>query len=169
MESIDRVSMIAIVTAAAVIGVDMMNMMPSVVSSAISGQVAQVVLGVGVVVASYYHLPTAIVLAAVLYVSLNQTEEPVAVVVEEDKEKTKQDDSMLMPLEEANNTGVPGVASMDMAGDNVLPTQDNSAPEETATEEVVQEVREGVDPTMVNAEDLSNVGGFGGVDMADAL
>lgn len=167
---LDRESMISVVAAGAIVGTDMMGMMPAMVRDQLSGDVAKLVLGVGVVVAAYYHLPTAIVLASLLYVALNPTEQTKPEPVQEvEDEETKQDDSMLKPLEGANETGVPGVASMDMADGEVLPTQDNSAPKETATEEKVEEVREGVDPTMLNNEDLTNVGGIGGNDMAPAL
>lgn len=174
MESINRVSIMSIVIAVIVIGADMMNIIPSVVSTAISGQIAQVVLGVGVVVASAYHLPTAIVLSSLLYVSLNQTE----IKVEDDldvsknnsvKKESKYEDSMLSELENVNETGIPGVASIDIADDNVLPTQDNSAPNETETDTKIKDVIDGVEPTMINAEDLSLVSGFSGVDMAEVL
>ena len=169
---LDRVSMMSMIAAGAIVGADMMGYLPSMLTEQLSGDVAKIVLGVGVVVSAYYHLPTAIVLASVLYVSLNQQEEVAPIeesTVEEAVEETKQEDSMLMPLEDANETGVQGVVSMDMAEGEVLPTQDNSAPAETATEQVVQEVGEGVDPTMVNAEDLSQVLGISGNDMAPAL
>lgn len=175
MQSLDNMSMASLALAGGIIAADMMDVsMPVMVSSTLSNQMFQVVLGVGVVVAAYYHLPTAIVLAAVLYVSLNQQAESVKPSSEDDEvEETEQSGShttLSVAGVDVNNTGVPGVPSEPSMEpvENPLPTQDNSAPKETATN-VVEAEGEPADPTLVNKEDLEKVSGFGGNDMAPTI
>jgi len=167
--------MTALALAGGIIAADMMNVsMPDMVSSTLSNQMFQVVLGVGVVVSAYYHLPTAIVLAAVLYVALNRPSEVSQPTEQSNNDEKKEENGSHTTLsvagKDVNNTGVPGIPSEPSMEpvENPLPTQDNSAPEQTATH-VEEPVAEPADPTLVNKENLEKVSGFGGNDMAPSL
>lgn len=72
MEQIDKVSLISIVLATTIIGVDLLNIkLPTQITEKLSNKNTQIALGIAIIIASYYHLPSAIVIASLLYLSLN--------------------------------------------------------------------------------------------------
>ena len=72
MEQIDKVSLISIAIAVSIIAVDLFGIqLPTNLTSKLTNKNTQIALGVGIIIASYYHLPTSIVLASLLYLSLN--------------------------------------------------------------------------------------------------
>ena len=167
MESLDTVSKISLFVSGCVLAIDIMDItLPNMITKHLANQMLQIVLGIGVIVSSCYHLPTAIILASVLYLALNQKKE------QKVSKKTKEKSVTLNSNESVNNTGVPGMPSdPDMEPvENPLPTQDNSAPEETATQVADVESQEELeDLTLVNKENLDKISGFGGNDMAPLL
>lgn len=166
----DRTSMIALLVSGVILGADMMNMIA--VPPMFLSQTYKIILSGLVIIASYYHLPTAIVLASLLYVILNQE-----VVVEAPKKEQKPKEEhgshtvLNLPEGEVNNTGTPGVFS-DPELESVehpLPTQDNSAPQETSTQVEKPIIADVEDPTLINQENLDSLVGMGENDLAPAL
>lgn len=163
MENLKNVSLVHAGVAGAILAADLLDMVPSMVSNLLANKVVQVVLAVGVLASSYYSVENAVVLAALLYVALNQEASapaPAPAKAEAEAEAS--------PVPEVNNTGVRGVESepeMEPVADP-LPTQDNTS---TAVESVVEAPATPApeDATLVNKEDLSSLEGFTGVnDMA---
>lgn len=161
MENLKNVSLVHAGIAGAILAADLLDMVPSMVSNLLSNKIVQVVLAVGVLTASYYSVENAVVLAALLYVALNQeASAPAPAPAKAEAEAS--------PVPEVNNTGVRGVESepdMEPVA-NPLPTQDNTS---TAVESVVEAPATPApeDATLVNQEDLSKLEGFTGVnDMA---
>ena len=162
MENLKNVSLVHAGVAGAILAADLLDMVPSMVSNLLANKIVQVVLAVGVLASSYYSVENAVVLAALLYISLNQeaVSAPTPAPAEAEAEAS--------PVPEVNNTGVRGVESepeMEPVADP-LPTQDNTS---TAVESVVEAPATPApeDATLVNKEDLSSLEGFTGVnDMA---
>lgn len=165
MENLKNVSLVHAGVAGAILAADLLDMVPSMVSNLLANKVAQVVLAVGVLASSYYSVENAVVLAALLYVALNQEASAPAPAPAPAPAKAEASAS---PVPEVNNTGVRGVESepdMEPVA-NPLPTQDNTS---TAVESVVEAPATPApeDATLVNKEDLSSLEGFTGVnDMA---
>lgn len=163
MENLKNVSLVHAGVAGAILAADLLDMVPSMVSNLLANKVAQVVLAVGVLASSYYSIENAVVLAALLYVALNQEASAPAPASAPAKAEAS-----ASPVPEVNNTGVRGVESepeMEPVA-NPLPTQDNTS---TAVESVVEAPATPApeDATLVNKEDLSSLEGFTGVnDMA---
>jgi len=159
MENLKNVSLVHAGVAGAILAADLLDMVPSMLSDLLANKVVQVILAVGVLASSYYSVENAVVLAALLYVALNQEASAPAPA------PAKAEAS---PVPEVNNTGVRGVESepdMEPVA-NPLPTQDNTS---TAVESVVEAPATPApeDATLVNKEDLSSLEGFTGVnDMA---
>lgn len=175
MESIDSVSLMSLIVAGGVLAIDLIKVpLPTNVTQMLSNQVFKVVVGVAVVVASYYHLPTAIILAAVLYLSLNQHSNSVsnAIKVSSTQVATKESEQpgshtvLNLPPGEINNTGAPGFYSNPNLepSEFPLPTQDNSAP--VATD--ASDASDAGDATQ-NQDNIESVIAFGGNDMAPSL
>ena len=165
MENLKNVSLVHASVAGAILAADLLDMVPSMLSDLLANKVAQVVLAVGVLASSYYSVENAVVLAALLYVALNQEASAPAPAPAPAPAKAEASAS---PVPEVNNTGVRGVESepdMEPVA-NPLPTQDNTS---TAVESVVEAPATPApeDATLVNKEDLSSLEGFTGVnDMA---
>lgn len=171
MNSLNSVSVGSLVIAGGILSTDILGItLPKMVTDLLSNQMYQIVLGISIVVASYYHLPTAIVLASILYVALNQKS------MSKDKSKSKgSNKNKLLPGShtvlkthgEVNNTGVPGVPSDPsiVPIENPLPTQDNSAPKSTKTNKMKERVVE----ESTDNESMENVSGFAGNDLAPSL
>lgn len=174
MNSLNSVSVGSLVIAGGVLSTDILGItLPKMVTDLLSNQMYQIVLGISIVVASYYHLPTAIVLASILYVALNQKS------MSKDKSKSKgSNKNKLLPGShtvlkthgEVNNTGVPGVLSDPsiVPVENPLPTQDNSAPKSTKTNQMKEQVTDG-STDKEDMDNLENVSGFDGNDLAPSL
>lgn len=164
MENFDQISLISLGVAGSLIAYDFMGYsMPTMVTDLLDNQTNQMVLGVLVVLASYYHLPTAIVLAALLYVALN---------IEKSEEPTEPSRCGKVLKKTKHMENVKGMLSdPDLEPiENPLPTQDNRAPVVPKVEEKSKETsEEPVDPTMTNQENLDELVGFGGVDLAPTL
>jgi len=161
MENLKNVSLVHAGVAGAILAADLLDMVPSMLSDLLANKVVQVILAVGVLASSYYSVENAVVLAALLYVALNQeASAPAPAPAKAEAEAS--------PVPEVNNTGVRGVESepdMEPVA-NPLPTQDNTS---TAVESVVEAPATPApeDATLVNKEDLSSLEGFTGVnDMA---
>ncbi|ADO67349.1 hypothetical protein crov315 [Cafeteria roenbergensis virus] len=173
MESFDNVSMSALVIAGGILAIDFLNIpLPTTVSNTLSNKMLQVVLGVSIVVAAYYHLPTAIILSAVLYVSLNLnptnlSDQPTDTgAVLENGSHTVLD----LNTDDVNNTGVPGVFSDPSLEpvDNPLPTQDNTFNNSSLKESTTEHENKTKTDTQ-NVENLENISGYIGTDMAPSL
>lgn len=163
MESINTNSLMAILAGGLIIGMDMLNLIPNNISCKLSNKRLQLILGVGIFVAAYFDISAAIVIACILYVSLNDKDVDNSSNSEENKVKVKS------KVKENSESDVNGIELVEKSGDNVLPTQDNSAPQESELKEEDVELPDGVDPTMLNKEDLSELVGLGDSEMAKAL
>jgi hypothetical protein len=163
MENLKNVSLIHAGVAGAILAADLLDMVPSMLSDLLANKVVQVILAVGVLASSYYSVENAVVLAALLYIALNQeASTPAPAPAKAEAEAS--------PVPEVNNTGVRGVESepdMEPVA-NPLPTQDNTS---TAVESVVEAPATPApeDATLVNKEDLSSLEGFTGVNDMAAL
>ena len=165
----DNLSLVTLGLAACIIALDFFDVeLNPHVENLLTNKHVKIALGVMVAVAAYYHIETAVVLAAVLYVALNRkvdTEEVSSNT--EDEILAPGSSTVLMPPDdEINNVGTPGMESMPNNDDfeDLLPTQVNNVPESTgpSREELFMNAPE----EQLNVDMIS---GFGGNDMAPSL
>ena len=123
MENLKNISLPHTAVAATLLVLNHLDLIPCVVTDVLQNKMVKIALAAGVVATSYKSVENAVVLASILYVSLNSTvnveEEVVEVVEEKDV------------VEEFNDvTGIESDPDLEPSSDP-LPTQDNSAPTES--------------------------------------